>query len=95
MSESGPQYGGMGTTVVAALVSGSTLTYASVGDSRMYLVNDHAIAQVTGQNGFFLEDHGFEYNVALIGLLLPLLLAGPGPYNVPRFVFKKVPFLLE
>jgi PPM family protein phosphatase len=47
MSESGPQYGGMGTTVVAALVSGSTLTYASVGDSRMYLVNDHAISQVT------------------------------------------------
>ena len=43
MSESGPQYGGMGTTVVAALVSGETLTYASVGDSRMYLVNDHAI----------------------------------------------------
>ena len=43
MSESGPQYGGMGTTVVAALVSGDTLTFASVGDSRMYLVNDHAI----------------------------------------------------
>jgi PPM family protein phosphatase len=47
MSESGPQYGGMGTTVVAALVSGETLTYASVGDSRMYLVNDHAISQIT------------------------------------------------
>lgn len=38
-----------------------------------------AIAQVHWQNGFFLgAKPGFEYNLALIGLLLPVLIAGPG-----------------
>lgn len=47
MSESGVQYAGMGTTVVAALISGSTLTFATIGDSRIYLVQQHAIRQLT------------------------------------------------
>ncbi len=37
-----------------------------------------AIATVHGKNGFFLQQGGFEYNLALIGLLAPTLLAGPG-----------------
>jgi protein phosphatase len=37
----------MGTTVVAALISGSTLTFATIGDSRIYLVQNHAIQQLT------------------------------------------------
>src|SRR5262245_41213386 len=36
-----------------------------------------AIAMVHGKNGFFLSDQGFEYNLALIGLLAPIVLAGP------------------
>lgn len=36
-----------------------------------------AIAMVHGKQGFFLPD-GFEYNLALIGLLAPILIAGPG-----------------
>ena len=63
MSESGPQYGGMGTTVVAALVSGDTLTYASVGDSRMYLVNDHAIAQLTEDDSWLSALKAQEPNI--------------------------------
>jgi PPM family protein phosphatase len=47
MSESGVQYAGMGTTVVAALITGSTLTFATIGDSRIYLVQQHAIRQLT------------------------------------------------
>lgn len=37
-----------------------------------------AIVLVHGKNGFFQSAGGFEYNLALIGLLLPTLIAGPG-----------------
>jgi serine/threonine protein phosphatase PrpC len=63
MSESGPQYGGMGTTVVAALVSGETLTFASVGDSRMYLVNDHTISQITEDDSWLSALKAQEPNI--------------------------------
>src|SRR5262249_52554864 len=53
-----------------------------------------AIALVHGQHGFFLghgpEDKlataGFEYNLALIGLLMPILIAGPGKFAVGRLL---------
>jgi protein phosphatase len=47
MSESSVQYSGMGTTVVAVLISGTTLTFATIGDSRIYLIQDHAIRQLS------------------------------------------------
>lgn len=40
-------YTGMGTTAVAALVNGRTLTIGSVGDSRCYLVRDGKLTQLT------------------------------------------------
>lgn len=51
-----------------------------------------AIAMVHGKNGFFLghgpestlSTSGFEYNLALIGLLAPILLAGPGRHALGR-----------
>jgi putative oxidoreductase len=42
-----------------------------------------AIAMVHGQHGFFGPE-GFEYNLALIGLLAPILLAGPGRHALGR-----------
>lgn len=45
-----------------------------------------AIGMVHGKNGLFLQNQGFEYNLALIGLLLPVLLAGPGRYALGRFL---------
>jgi putative oxidoreductase len=45
-----------------------------------------AIAMVHGKNGFFLSAGGFEYNLALIGLLAPTLIAGPGAWAVGRFL---------
>ncbi len=49
-----------------------------------------AIAMVHGKNGFFLgrdlATAGFEYNLALIGLLAPILFAGPGRFAVGRFL---------
>jgi putative oxidoreductase len=44
-----------------------------------------AIAQVHGAHGFFLSQGGFEYNLALIGLLLAILIAGPGRFAIGRF----------
>ncbi len=43
-----------------------------------------AIFMVHGKNGFLLtnEGGGYEYNLALIGLLLPLVLLGPGQWAV-------------
>jgi protein phosphatase len=38
---------GMGTTVVAALVSGDVMTLCSAGDSRCYLVRDGVLRQLT------------------------------------------------
>jgi putative oxidoreductase len=45
-----------------------------------------AIAMVHGKNGFFQQHGGFEYNLALIGLLLPIFLCGPGRFSVGRFL---------
>src|SRR5437660_9839923 len=51
-----------------------------------------AIALVHAQHGFFLghgpsdtlATSGFEYNLALIGLLAPILIAGPGSLAIGR-----------
>lgn len=45
---------GMGTTVVAAVITGSRLYVANVGDSRLYIVND-AMRQVTRDHSFVEE----------------------------------------
>ena len=44
-----------------------------------------AIAMVHGKNGFFAPE-GFEYNLALIGLLAPILIAGPGRFTVANLL---------
>jgi putative oxidoreductase len=43
-----------------------------------------AIATVHGANGFFSQKGGFEYNLALIGLLVPTLLCGAGRISIGR-----------
>ncbi|MBN9517090.1 DoxX family protein [bacterium] len=45
-----------------------------------------AIALVHAKNGFFMDNGGFEYNIALIGLLVPVVVAGPGRYAVGRYL---------
>jgi putative oxidoreductase len=53
-----------------------------------------AIAMVHGKNGFFLghgpeskvAEAGFEYNLALIALLAPTLIAGPGKFAIGRYL---------
>ncbi len=46
-ADSSEELTGMGTTVVAALVSGNTMTLGSAGDSRCYLVRDGELLQLT------------------------------------------------
>jgi putative oxidoreductase len=53
-----------------------------------------AIFMVHGKNGFFLgsgpestlAQSGFEYNLALIGLLLPILICGAGRFAIGRYL---------
>lgn len=45
--EDKPDLAGMGTTIVVALIEGSTLTFCSVGDSRIYVLSAGALHQIT------------------------------------------------
>jgi protein phosphatase len=45
-------YAGMGTTIVAALLSGNRLAIAHVGDSRLYLYDRHGLRQVTADDSW-------------------------------------------
>ena len=53
--------------------------------ASLILVMLGAIAMVHAKNGFF-PPTGFEFNLALIGLLAPILIAGPGRLAVGRFL---------
>jgi putative oxidoreductase len=48
-----------------------------------------AIAMVHGKNGYLEQNGGFEYNLALIGLMLPTFLCGPGQFSIGRFILPK------
>jgi len=62
--------------------------------ASLILIMAGAIALVHGQNGFFLghgpsdtlATSGFEYNLALIELLIPILIAGPGSLAIGRML---------
>ncbi len=73
----GEFFGGLGLIV-------GLLTRFSAGALIVIMIG--AIAMVHGKNGFFQSAGGFEYNLALIGLLVPTLVAGPGRYAVGRLL---------
>ncbi len=52
---SSPQYRGMGTTVVAAVLNDRHLSIAHVGDSRLYLVRAGSIQQLTDDHSLVSE----------------------------------------
>jgi putative oxidoreductase len=45
-----------------------------------------AIGMVHGKNGFFQNNGGYEYNLALIGLLVPIVLLGPGKFSIGEYL---------
>ncbi len=57
-------HAGMGSTVVAALVKGSFLSIAHVGDSRIYLLRKDSIQQLT-------DDHSLVMEQVRRGLITP------------------------
>jgi putative oxidoreductase len=73
----GEFFGGLGLVV-------GFLTRFSAASLIVIMIG--AIATVHGKNGFFADKGGFEYNLALIGLLVPILLAGPGKYSIGRLL---------
>jgi PPM family protein phosphatase len=54
-SWSRPDYAGMGTTVVAALILEEVLTIAHVGDSRLYLIRNGTIQALTTDHSWVAE----------------------------------------
>jgi serine/threonine protein phosphatase PrpC len=46
---------GMGSTIVAVIVDGSLFSIANVGDSRIYLIRDGAIQQLTSDHSLVME----------------------------------------
>jgi putative oxidoreductase len=73
----GEFFGGLG------LIAGFLCRFSA---ASLIVIMIGAIALVHGKNGFFLDKGGFEYNLALIGLLAPILIAGPGHCSVGRFL---------
>jgi len=59
-----PERESMGSTVVACLVNGETVTLVHVGDSRAYLLNKDGIQQVT-------QDHSWVAEQVANGILTP------------------------
>ncbi len=88
-----------GATVLAALIecfgglamlAGFLVRPAALGLIMVMLV---AVAKVHWTNGFFLnmsmtpgKGHGYEFNLALIGMALAVLVGGAGRYSVDRLI---------
>jgi protein phosphatase len=54
-AENSPGLSGMGTTIAAAMLSGNQLSFAHIGDSRIYLVRSGSIEQLTDDHSFVRE----------------------------------------
>lgn len=59
-----PELRGMGTTLTASVVTGGTLVAAHIGDSRLYLLRDGALSQLT-------KDHTSVWEQVEYGILTP------------------------
>ena len=62
LSEAKPQYVGMATTLVFAYVRDNEMYVANVGDSRVYLLNDDMIQQIT-------DDHTYVNDLVKMGAI--------------------------
>ena len=62
LSEAKPQYAGMATTLVFAYVRDREMYVANVGDSRVYLMHDDMIQQIT-------DDHTYVNDLVKMGAI--------------------------
>lgn len=75
-----PELRRMGTTLTASLLSGGGLVAAHVGDSRLYLLRDGALAQLT-------KDHTAVWEQVEYGILSPEEAARhPGRHALTRYL---------
>lgn len=58
--------------------------YARFGAVMILIDMVVAIATVHWRHGFFLQNQGYEYNVALIAMCLSILFAGSGKWSVKQ-----------
>ena len=63
-AQSSPDYYGMGTTLVAALFCDDVAFVVNVGDSRLYLISDNTVSQIT-------HDHSYVQHLIDSGSLSP------------------------
>lgn len=69
LSKENPEYAGMGTTLVLALVTGNTVLLANIGDSRAYVIEngirqitkDHSLVQELVDNKLITETEAFGH----------------------------------
>jgi putative oxidoreductase len=73
----GEFFGGVG------LIAGFLCRFSA---ASLIVIMIGAIGLVHGRNGFFLDKDGFEYNLALIGLLAPILITGAGRFAIGRYL---------
>ena len=45
-----------------------------------------AIFTVTGKNGYWITENGYEYSVAIIAVAVGVALTGPGAYAIDAFI---------
>jgi len=62
LSEVKPQYSGMATTLAFAYICGDTMYVANIGDSRVYLVHEGMIQQIT-------DDHTYVNDLVKMGAI--------------------------
>lgn len=97
MSKYGPGGGGlMGLLVAVGLFFGGLgiltgfLTRFSAAANIVIMIG--AVVMIHWDKGFFLVDSrfqylgGYEFNLALIGMCLPLMIAGAGALSIERFI---------
>lgn len=69
LSQQKPEYAGMGTTLVAAVISSSSALICNIGDSRAYLLNneirqitkDHSVVQELVDRKVISEEEAFDH----------------------------------
>lgn len=68
-----------------ALMVGFLSRLAALG---IAIIMAGAVVTVHWKNGFFLQNQGYEYNLALISMCLAVLMAGGGCLSIDRFFCK-------
>lgn len=64
-----------------------------LGALALAIVMVTATATDTGQNGFFIQNDGFEYNLVLFTICAAFLFAGAGAYSLDRALSARAPRL--